>query len=119
MPVNEIPEEYLFTPVPLLARLDATNVTYVQDLVNRQRQAITKQAKVELATNVPPPPEMRLGSILFKFATPMDIPAGTKDRINKMLDQKKRRLESDSRDDQGSPNLFEIHAVYTEETDEN
>ena len=87
MPVNEIPEEYLFTPLPLLARLDATNVTYVQDLVDRQRQSITKQAKVELATKVPPKPEMRLakidnsGSILFKFSKSMDFPAETEDRL--------------------------------------
>lgn len=36
-PVDSIPEEQLFTPVPLIARLAASNVTYINELALRQR----------------------------------------------------------------------------------
>lgn len=34
-PVDDIPEESLFIPVPLVARLASSNVTVVQDLAKR------------------------------------------------------------------------------------
>ena len=122
-PVDKIPEEMLFVPVPLAARLAASNVTSVTELANRQRELIKTQA-TKLTTDKPPPPEIRFrlidsaGAIVFKFTTSLDIPAGTEDRIKEQLGQKSRLLESDSEDDEAPPSLFEAFAVYAEESDE-
>ena len=79
-PVDEIPEENLFDPAPLVARLTA-GVESVKALADRQSEYMAEQAVDK------PEPEARIqkisssGRVKVQFTSELDIPEGTLEKI--------------------------------------
>ena len=77
-----MPEEFLFTSVPLAARL-TTGVTNIKELALKQRENITNKA----ASNSYTAPETRFwdfsnsGELKMAFTQPLEIPEGTEELI--------------------------------------
>ena len=84
-PVDAIPENQMFVPVPLVARL-TTGVPNVKKLVQRQRELVSKQAASSSGGDSRPP-ETRIdkfsnsGSMKMRFTAPIKLPEGTQDKI--------------------------------------
>ena len=85
-PVDDIPPEEVFTPIPLVARL-TTGVKNVKQLVLKQREIITSMATDTSRQSGPRPPETRIkgfdnaGGIKMGFTSKIGFPQGIKDRI--------------------------------------
>ena len=92
----DIPEEKLFTPVPLIARI-TTGVPNVVELARRQRETIGQTAS-EGSSLKTLPPEARVdkftngGSLKMAFTQNIEFPDGTEDLIKEQNRSNKRRL---------------------------
>jgi len=83
-PVQNIPEEKIFTPVPLVARL-TSGVSNVKEIAKRQRENVTKGANSAKGSAIPPEARVKKftnsGSLKMIFTSPLKIPDGVLEEI--------------------------------------
>ena len=85
-PVEEIPPQKLFVPIPLVARM-TQGVPNVKKLILKQRELVTQRAAESTSSSPTRPPEVRVskftnsGSMKMRFTSQINVPEGTTEKI--------------------------------------
>ena len=94
MDVDDIPEELIFTPIPLEARLSKGTKSVV-NLAQRQREVILEET-ISASSNYERPPEARLaeispsGSLKLRFTKKINFSEDLKEKISNSKEQRRQ-----------------------------
>ena len=97
IPVDNLPEKLLFTPVPLVARL-TSGVDGVKSLIARQKDIVKETAASNSGDERPPEARVKKidnsGKISFGFTVQLDVPEMRFDEPK--TDKEERRLQAEA-----------------------